>query len=65
MTVLCCDSRLKHRHCRQDTHTWLHLPTAAAAAGLQAMWKELDALDAAVTAERAARAKLSGKTSSH
>jgi hypothetical protein len=28
---------------------------------LQAMWKELDTLDAQVSAERAARAKLQGK----
>lgn len=33
------------------------------AAHLQAMWRELDALDAAVSAERAARAKLNGKES--
>jgi hypothetical protein len=33
---------------------------------LQAMWRELDALDAQVSAERAARAKLQGeKVASH
>jgi hypothetical protein len=34
---------------------------AIAAALLQAMWRELDALDAQVSAERAARAKLQGE----
>jgi hypothetical protein len=32
---------------------------------LQAMWRELDALDAQVSAERAARAKLQGAKESH